>query len=112
MSKRNEVYDGAIKLLTEKGWTQGDGARSANGEGVPLNDERAVCFCLIGALSKAADAVEGRVQGSWHYVTARDHLIQVLKGTYDHVWDLITFNDAPGRKVEDVIAVLEKAKVT
>ena len=112
MTKINEVYDGAIKLLTEKGWTQGEGARSANGACVPLNDARAVCFCLLGALSKAADAVEDRVRSSRRYRTARDRLIQVLKGHRDYVGNLITFNDEPGRKVEEVIALLEKAKVT
>jgi hypothetical protein len=39
--------------VVEKGWTRGEFARDADGEGVDFDDEKACSFCMLGALRRA-----------------------------------------------------------
>jgi hypothetical protein len=54
MSRATRILRGARKLLIEKGWTQGEFARDANGHPVFSNafyedSGRIACYCLTGA---------------------------------------------------------------
>lgn len=81
----------AARKLIRKGWTQNTHARGRSKRAVHYNSRSAVCFCLDGALLRAGD--NGR---------AYDFLRQFDPSP-------IAFNDTPGRKKSEVIALLTKA---
>jgi len=45
--KQLEMY-----RLLKRGWCQNSYARNASGQPVPIDSPNAVCFCLVGAMSK------------------------------------------------------------
>lgn len=77
-------------------WIQGGFARTAAGLPVASDDEEAVCYCLAGALRAACDCVIERLK-------ATAVLREMLDGER-----LVSWNDAPGRTVEEVITTLRK----
>lgn len=107
--RTQQVIEGAIKLLKEKGWTQGAGARDAKGNRVDATNPEATCYCLVGALLVSARSLPGYTDDT--YFDVRNRVANALRARGSYI-GLTAFNDREGRKVEDVIALLEKAKVT
>ena len=107
MNTTQQVIEGAITLLKEKGWTQGAGARDAKGNRVSETNPEATCYCLVGALSVSARSLPGSTDDT--YFNARNRVGDVLWRRGSQI-GLTTFNDQEERKVEDVIELLESAK--
>lgn len=76
-------------------WTQGVTARDSLGECVRIHDETATQWCMVGLAMKLD------VQH-----LARDELYDLFEKREDILF-LSDFNDAPGRKVGEIIALLE-----
>lgn len=83
------IYETAIDILNERGWTQGV-VRNAKGE-----------VCLIGALGIAT----GRIATNNGYCSALETCGRKLGIP---VGSVITWNDAPERSKEDVILILKE----
>lgn len=86
----------AAKLLVEKGWTQGYYAHDAAGNDTEANTKDAVCFCALGALA--------RVRGV-SFPSDVDPMALALCRVIG-TRDVDSWNDAPGRTAEEVIAAL------
>lgn len=83
----------------ERGWTQGVMARDACGERVAPCDPEARCWCLEGALKYVLD------MNTTEYVAYREvcgKLRRTVRWT-----ELFLWNDAPGRKKEEVLSALD-----
>lgn len=76
-------------------WTQGVTARDQIGEPVGIFNSTATQWCMVGLAMKLDEA---------HL--ARDDLYGIFEQNGDALY-LSDFNDAPGRKVEEIIALLE-----
>lgn len=98
--KTKTAKDILIKALgyIRKGWTQGYYAKSKSKKLVDANSRAAACWCMIGALDKAAQ--DG-------YETKQEAINFLLKATKADF--LVDFNDKPGRKKSEVIAAFKKA---
>jgi hypothetical protein len=97
-----KVLNDAADLIEQRGWTTETSARNQDGFPVDPSDERAVCWCLVGALDRAA-ALLPEPDGSRALGTAR----MVMRGNLG-VAALGTWNDVqPGP--EPVIAALRAA---
>jgi hypothetical protein len=95
MSESAEIIKALKKTrrLILKGWTRGAYARDARRRAVPYDSKTAVCWCLMGAVDRAAGPV-GDVE---------DALNQAL-GAYS----LAGFNDSQKTK-GPVLALIDKA---
>jgi hypothetical protein len=105
---KNKIIEHTIKLLTpEKAWIKGTAAKTARGKHVAAVDSKAVSFCLIGALTRAAH--ELRVSPGDHtylevVMAVRKQL--VVRG----VWQaMIAFNDHPKTTKAHVMTALKGA---
>lgn len=88
------------RALLRKGWTQGTYARSKGGRKVSHDSKSAVSFDLYGAVNRAAAEIAGNLFSP---------VVRLLKRCLP-AWETIdTFNDAPGRKKSEVIAVVSRA---
>lgn len=90
------IFEHAKKLLVEKGWTQDEVARDADGHPCDSHSEAAACFCSIGALQRAQKDL--MIEG----VVSRDDLILSFERV-THIGDLADFNDAEERTEEQVL---------
>ncbi len=83
----------AYQLLETKGWTKGASARNKKGLVTPPFSKSATCFCTFGALQ---------------VVYGPEYLKALTKiEDYLNVPAIATWNDAPERTKEEVIAVLK-----
>lgn len=90
-----EILNRAADLIEPAGmWTQGSWARDAAGAADP-RPEDAACYCLYGAVRKAA--------GFGKTDAAFEALGQSFRGDY------ISWNDEPSRTQAEVVAVLRAA---
>lgn len=98
------------RALIEKGWVKGAFAVNKAGHGVETNDPTASCFCLSGAMWKAADSqgasFGGRAPTEWE--TARGFVLEAINGK-DVKVSVVRFNDDPATKKKDVLRVLDVA---
>lgn len=90
----------AARALIEKGWTQDAYARDADGAACSVNDDRATCFCMNGAVMRVAGIY--RENDALMVFTALGSAAGVTR--YSHHW-----NDAPGRTQAEVLALFDKA---
>lgn len=83
-------------------WTKGAGARKANGYRVKFSDPGAVCFCLMGAMSRCSLDSEVRSQ-----------MERVINSALDtpRPFGYIDWQDRPGRTHPEVLAVVDRAIV-
>ena len=98
--KINNDLDKIISRL-EKGWTQHHSARDANGDPIGSKDEKATCWCLVGAMAKED--------------------IHLCSETYAHILSTIRreedaycvgcWNDGEEQTQEKIIASLKKMKL-
>lgn len=86
----------------EKGWAQGHYAYTADREPVYPTDERATCFCLAGAISRACSDL--KYDSSRGVVAYRR--LQAVTGRL-HKEGPIDYNDKEGRTKEEVLALIE-----
>jgi hypothetical protein len=106
-----DILDRAADLIEPEGaWTQGDYARIAGGDGwfdigdgFTFCDFPAVSFCIYGAVSRAARMKNPRARR----IPGQRLLIAAVNGSEPH--HLSDWNDAPGRKQKEVVALLRKA---
>lgn len=92
--KAYEVIDSPEK------WTQGYYATDANGKQTTSLSNDAICWCAIGALMKAyADDKDG------NYALAFRKLNGAIR------YDIINWNDAPGRTWEEVHGLLKELDI-
>lgn len=94
-----QVLKKARKLIETKGWTQVVEARDEDGNAIDYRDERAICFCALGALWRAADGFESDLA-----VDARATLASCV-----HTDHIIDWNDRKRRTKEDVLAAFDRA---
>lgn len=104
MKTVKDVLVEAKALLLEKGWTKGAGARDARGMSVPNYSPQAARFCVLGAIECATMKSGELARADALFYGARDSVARVAC-----VGSVVTFNDAPMRTKEEVIAVLDKA---
>lgn len=109
-----ELYDKAIEIV-RSGWTQGHSAIDAAGEAVRIDSPDAVRFCWGGSLNRAYHVITG--QELYQHDNGDDGLLdrayELGNDTVDREtrFDSLTgFNDREGRTVDEVIAMMEKAK--
>lgn len=87
------------ELLSDKSkWTQLHIALNAKGEDVSPLAHEAVCWCIEGALEKCYQRYDDRVRLAQR--------IEDEVGDFPYEW-----NDADGRKYEDVIALLRRLDI-
>jgi hypothetical protein len=97
MARVSEILNAAADLLEKPGaWTQQDYAFDPDGVAVDARNERASCFCALGAIRHAGG-----------YPDDVNPAASVL-GQF--VGDLVCdWNDAPGRTQAEVVAALRAA---
>jgi hypothetical protein len=89
------------RALIAKGWTQGHYARMASGYPCHENSQRAVSWCLVGAVCRAGEIYLRQA------LDAVEYLREIIG---DPDLPLIgNWNDAPGRTQEEVLALLDRA---
>lgn len=99
-----EVLVEARRILTPDGaWTQRKLARDRQGRGAVYHGRAAVCWCLEGALARAAFTDCG--DRDWS--AALDACDSALPGSGRG--RLIVWNDAPGRTQAEVLGLLDRA---
>lgn len=92
-----DVLVAARELISvSERWTQGETARDRDGRFVLSDSKDAVCWCGLGALTKA-------VKASSFWFEARDLLLRVEPG------GIAKFNDAKGRTHAEVVALFDSA---
>lgn len=99
--KAVELLQAALAKLEAPGaWTQGECARDADGK--PAGFKEATCFCSYGALY-AINKTDPAPTAAWNFLeTAVREVAPLLGGA-------IAYNDTPGRKQEEVVAVFKRA---
>lgn len=80
-------------LATPEKWTTGELARDAQGEPVSEDNERAVCWCINGAMLKCLTSME--------IIESSDKITALVHGC---IWQ---WNDAPGRTHSEVLELLK-----
>lgn len=91
------------KLLSSPDrWTQGVYARTAEGEECRINDEKAVCWCIYGAINKCYSVPGDREKA---YERVRLALPEGEGGLVS------IFNDAPERTYEEVYTLVKELDV-
>lgn len=97
MTSALKVLVSARELLSdEKRWTKGASARDATGDDVDPRSERAVCWCVVGAVVKST-------LGMLHQEAALNQVHDVVDEPIPE------FNDAPTSTHADVLRALDAA---
>lgn len=111
------LIDGSLELLQDPAhWAKGFYGYDARGEQVFANDEQAVCWCLLGAIVKAAKNrggetrphADGLVTFMWKYM--KDDPRALVKDSNCNVRTLSCFNDHENTTHEDVLELFRKAR--
>lgn len=103
-----EVLRGAINIV-QNGWTQGTNARNSFFDPVPPDADSACEWCLMGAVYRSSGL--SAVAPYFDYeksLSDSSRTFEVLEKVAEHP-NLAEWNDSPGRKVEDVLALLKRA---
>ena len=90
-------------ISTPRRWTKGTNARNAAGKGVAAHTPAAVCWCMHGAIIKAAS---GDPHGANLSILAAR---EVGRAAGVHDTELYRFNDAPATTHADVVGVFTRA---
>lgn len=100
----------ARDLLKTQGWIRHHLAEDDHGNEVPLESERATCFCAIGSLVKARSTM-GLIK-SESYIRAKKLLEAAMpeeKRQESSYSSVTTYNDAVVENLESAIAWFDKA---
>lgn len=106
--KPSELLTVLLKLFEDPSrWTQGYYAYDINRRTVSPFDVSAACFCLIGGCAKVRPLGQPEVSQE-----AKTYLSRALRARVGFSNDrgLVDFNDASGRKVEEVRDLIEDAR--
>lgn len=85
-------------LDTPEKWTQGCGARAADGQVVLSNSFAAVCWCLGGAALRC-------------YLWPTGDAFVKLRQRFGSMFEAFGWNDTPGRTYEEVIALAKELDI-
>jgi hypothetical protein len=100
---QQQIIARALEIVSdETKWTRGSMARLADSKPCGCRNPRAVCFCAVGALNRAAGEVLA-VNAFHHAVEAERHVLAANR----ELRDLPTINDLDGR--ETVIEMFKAA---
>lgn len=91
------------RLIDEIGWTQGAYARDDRGAFADVEDPKAVCFCLSGAIRRARLNLDEAAYSD-SATAATLFIAEAGPGRSIPAW-----NDAPSRTKDDVLKTLDKA---
>jgi len=107
----NEAIDGTIKLLREKGWIRHKAAVDDEGNRVDFKSSAACAFCIFGAFGRVTGEEELDLPLTREFT---NRLVAALprRGVGNGPDRILDFNDKEAENVDEVIAVLEKARVT
>lgn len=99
--------------LVELGWTQNVAARDAQQKKVSSIDERAVCWCARGALSRAAASLResGATKRRFEEFGAESRAVRALREQlFDHgaALDIVSWNDDTQRTQSEIAGTLRK----
>ncbi len=104
-----EYLKAGRERLVTKGWTQRMMARDCAGMMVLCRDDRAACYCALGALFAGfpPDTVEALEEKP---KKALSTLFSALPGHKDGCVETVaSYNDAEGRTLEDILALYDRA---
>src|ERR1700730_8805882 len=100
---QQQIIARALDIISDESkWTRGSLARLADGTACACLDPRAVRFCAVGALNRAAGELLG--DNGFYHATEGEHLVHEANG---ELHCLPSINDADGRAV--VIAMFKVA---
>lgn len=99
-----QALDETKRVLTEKGWTQGYYAVTADETHCEPEDVDAVAFCVMGAAAKACETLSVGMMPK-----VRDALLSALPPTSSPM-DVFDYNDEPERTFDEVLALIDWAK--
>jgi len=103
-----DVLLGARAILTPPGsWIQGRGALDAEGREVISTEVRAVCWCLLGAVMRAAYDTSNKADAARLLNAAWNTINDTLPGGR-----LVAFNDTPGRQHWEILELLDTVIAT
>ena len=95
------------RVLIDKGWIKGSFACNESMIAVDTTDEKASCFCILGALRRVEGLSDLDRCYTDNYTSAREVILEVLKPRgYDFI---PTFNDSEDTTKEDVLKVFDEA---
>ena len=98
------------RALVEKGWTQNADARNKRGAECPKFDKHASAWCITGAMDAASYKRFTLSSRVWQEaVRAMRIAINSVRDRNVECVFLSDWNDVPGRKKEEVLAVFDKA---
>lgn len=109
MTTMVDIYDKAIEIV-KKGWCQLTTAVDSGNERVSVYTDEARRFCMGGSLYRAFYELTGTHESELLSQTYEHLDHTVIKETANYYSSLTVFNDDSLRVVEDVVAMLEKAK--
>jgi len=94
----------AAELIREFDWTQGEAARTIDGEWCLPESPNAVRFCTLGSIYKVTDYnCEKSIR-----TLARSLIVDFEDGE-DNDWVIVNWNDYHKRTKDEVLAALENA---
>lgn len=88
----------AVRSFIERGWIQGNYAKTADGTACNIWSEEACSWCLLGAINAAYFLTDLKTH-SW--VTFKISTLTTI--------GIATWNDTPGRSQQEVLDLLDKA---
>ena len=105
-TQTTEILERAHELI-EQGWTKLASARDAHGTLCSAHDPRATCWCLTGAIRRAAYDTPGASTSH----TAETLLLETIPtlDAYNDGMTLAGFNDNPYTTRDDILQALTKA---
>lgn len=110
MKKISEILTETRDLLSDESkWTKGRAAKDVNGESVPVYDERAVCWCLIGGLMKVL--ADNRITNEGWDLAYNGARQAIASAIHHSTGSVAIWNDEDYRKHSEVISALNNAIV-
>lgn len=100
----------AIEILSPRGaWTRGATGQDKQGFFVHPEDDAAVQWCALGAISKAAFESDTRQPLVWNRIMSiQDELNKTVKEIHPFIGTIVGYNDAIAKRKTQVINVFEK----
>jgi hypothetical protein len=88
----------AARAALARVWIQGQQAHDANGKFCDSTDDRAVSYCIVGAIER------GRSELGESYSPCTDIIRRLWRRTHESP---VSWNDKPGRTKEEVLALFD-----
>lgn len=101
----SRVYTLAADIV-DRGWTQGVMACNKLNEQVPIESTSATCFCLSGAVFKAASVLYPLIGLDKYILSGK--VGDKIRSKHNSFYNNAHWNDEPDRTKEEVIALLHE----